>query len=222
MCYMHVLINVCVCVCLKFFDWFERFLFTFNNIKKDVLTSIWMLCCLFSTVHGSINRRISPPASEFDLEGVGIIDIALDKYSRKKNHAPVTDNQLITEAQQQTPEHIVQRIDSCSSQSSINSTTVPDLETTAGSYGAMLQSYAKRNKPVDLAAIETEGYDQCHHGNEPGTGDGYVVNDEDDDRHGNSCDLTLALSLNYEVCSADTITSTLYVCTVSCDPHMQM
>ena len=164
-----------------------------------------MLCCLFSTVRGSIDRRISPPASEFDLEGVGIIDLALDKYSRKKNHAPVSDNQLITkEVQEQTPERIVQRIDSCSSQSSTNSTTVPDLETTAGSYGAMLQSYAKRNKPIDLSAVETEGYDQCRHGDQPEAGDGYVVgNDEDDDRHGNSYDLNLALSLNYEVRSTD-------------------
>lgn len=177
-----------------------------------------MLYGLFSIVHGSSGHRISPPASEFDLEGVGIIDLALDKYSRKKIEATVTDNQLISnEALQHTPEHNVQRINSSSSQSSVSSTTMPDLEVTAGSYGAMLQSYAKRNKPLDLAAVETEGYDP---GNQVGAGDGYVGGNEDDDRY----DLSLALSLNYEVSyiKHNNILSSLQMCTLPCDKHMRV
>ena len=176
-----------------------------------------MLYGLFSIVHGSSGHRISPPASEFDLEGVGIIDLALDKYSRKKTHAAITDNQLISnEALQQTPEHNVRRMNSSSSQSSVNSTTMPDLEATVGSYGAMLHSYAKRNKPLDLAAIETEGYDP---GNEVEAGDGYVVGNEDDDRY----DLNLALSLNYEVSYGKiAFLSSLHMYTLPCDKHMRM
>ena len=157
-----------------------------------------MSFCLYSSVHGSSSHRISPPASEFDLEGVGIIDLALDKYSKKKKDTVVSADRLILkEALQQTPEHNVRRPGSYSSQSSVNSTTFPDLETTAGSYGAMLHSYAKRNKPQGLDTIRTEGYAP---NDQPGGGDGYVVGSEVYyDRHGDEYDLNLALSLNYEV-----------------------
>ena len=82
-----------------------------------------------------------------------------------------------------------------SSLSSGNSTTLPDPDATAGSYGAMLQSYAQRNK--SHGAVQSEGYlpaDQLE-------GEaGYVAGDDEEyGRHGDSYDLNLALSLNYEV-----------------------
>ena len=144
--------------------------------------------------HGSNNHRISPPASEFDLEGVGIIDLALDKYSKKKaDTSAVTDNELITkEALEHSPEQRGRGLDSVSSMSSVNSTSVPDPEATAGSYGAMLRSYAKRNKPQGSAGVSVEGYVPD---NQPGMlGDGEGVENPRD-----GYDLNLALSLNYEV-----------------------
>ena len=146
-------------------------------------------------VHTSTNHRISPPASEFDLEGVGIIDLALDKYSKKRS-TNVSDTQLISkEALDHTPVHQLRAAGSVSSLSSGNSTTLPDPEATAGSYGAMLQGYAQRNK--SQGAVRTEGYVP---GDQLEGEAGYVIGDDDEyGRHGDGYDLNLALSLNYEV-----------------------
>ena len=83
--------------------------------------------------------------------------------------------------------------------SSVNSNSMPDPEATAGSYGAMLHSYAQRNKAQHSCGSDrgTEGYAP---GNQSGEDAGYVVgNDEDTIVHEDSYDLNLALSLNYEV-----------------------
>ena len=127
---------------------------------------------------------------------MGIIDLAMDKYSRKRTDASLSDSQLISEALENTPEHHNKE-----GLADTNSLNMPDPEAMAGSYGAMLKSYAKRNKQQGIAAPPTDGYAPS---NQPGgeyTG-GYVPVDseEDDGRHGDSYDLNLALSLNYEVC----------------------
>ncbi len=144
---------------------------------------------------GSGSGRISPPASEFDLEGVSIIDLALDKYSKKKaDSSAVTDKDLITKEALAThsPEQRGRGgPGSVSSTSSLNSTSVPDPEATAGSYGAMLRSYTKRNKPQGSAGVSVEGYIP---GNQQSKGNG-----EGSENHRNGYDLNLALSLNYEV-----------------------
>lgn len=144
----------------------------------------------FVSVHGSSSGRISPPASEFDLEGVGIIDLALDKYSKKKaDSSAVTDKDLITKeaALEHRPE---QRGRDPGSVSSVNSTSVPDPEATAGSYGAMLRSYTKRNKPQGSAGVTVEGYVPDNQ---------QSVNGEGSENQRGGYDLHLALSLNYEV-----------------------
>ena len=103
----------------------------------------------------------------------------------------MTDKDLITkEALEHSPEQRGRDPGSVSSISSMNSTSVPDPEATAGSYGAMLRSYTKRNKPQGSAGVTVEGYipDNQQSGNGEGSEnqrDGY--------------DLHLALSLNYEV-----------------------
>ena len=144
--------------------------------------------------------RISPPASEFDLEGVSIIDLALDKYSKKKaDSSAVTDKDLITKEALATHSPGRERRGrgdpgSVSSISSLNSTSVPDPEATAGSYGAMLRNYAKRNKPQggSTGGVSVEGYIP---GNQQSGGNG----EDSGENHRNGYDLNLALSLNYEV-----------------------
>ena len=145
------------------------------------------------SVHSSGSGRISPPASEFDLEGVGIIDLALDKYSKKKaDSSAVTDKDLITkEALTHNPEQRGRDPGSVSSVGSVNSTSVPDPEATAGSYGAMLRNYTKRNKPQGSAGVSVEGYVPD---NQQSGGNG-----EGGENHRDGYDLNLALSLNYEV-----------------------
>ena len=155
------------------------------------------LISLSISVHSSSSGRISPPASEFDLEGVGIIDLALDKYSKKKaDSSSVTDKDLISKEAMGTLGPEMKRgrdPGSVSSISSVNSTSVPDPEATAGSYGAMLRNYTKRNKPQGSAAgVVVEGYVPD---NQQSEGNG----SEDSENHRNGYDLNLALSLNYQV-----------------------
>lgn len=145
------------------------------------------------SVHSSGSGRISPPASEFDLEGVGIIDLALDKYSKKKaDSSAVTDKDLISKEALATHSPDRRGRDP-GSVSSMSSTSVPDTEATAGSYGAMLRDYTKRNKPQESAGVSVvQGYvpdNQQSEGNGEGSGG----------NHRNGYDLNLALSLNYEV-----------------------
>ena len=147
--------------------------------------------------------RISPPASEFDLEGVSIIDLALDKYSKKKaDSSAITDKDLITKEALATHSPSPEQrgrgdLGSVSSVSSLNSTSVPDPEATAGSYGAMLRSYTKRNKPQGSAGgVQVEGYVP---GNQQSGGNG----EDSGENHRNGYDLNLALSLNYEVSLCD-------------------
>lgn len=149
------------------------------------------------SVRRSNNSRISPPASEFDLEGVGIIDLALDKYTKKKSDSAVTDKDLITkEFLNHSPEQRERESSSVSSAGSLNSTILPDTEATTGSYGALLRSYAKRNKTKGSAGCApVVGYvpgNQLPSKEVLGNGDGV-------ENQGEVYDLNLALSLNYEV-----------------------
>ena len=97
-------------------------------------------------------QRVSPPPSDFNYEGVSLIGIALDKYSKKKRASSnFSDSQLISKeiAERLNPTPNQERKRYSGSVSSVESNSTASLgglesEVQGGSYGAMLRSYARR------------------------------------------------------------------------------
>lgn len=159
---------------------------------------------LLPTAHSSPSvQRVSPPASDFDVEGIAIIDMALDKYSKRKaSTSNMSDSQLISreiaERLNYTPKQPMKNHGSSSSLDSNTSLGV-EGEAPGTSYSAMLRNYAKRAEPqVGLGGREGAGN---------GTGGSREVVWEETREEGpgleeenfNSERFSIALSLNYEV-----------------------
>lgn len=153
----------------------------------------------------SNNERISPPSSDFDFEGVTIIDLALDKYSQQKaTKDSFTDSEIISnEVLLNTPERRARGLGSFSSLGTGSTHSLTDPELPVGSYGAMLRSYAGRNsKPQNIPASSARGdVGGLEAGSTPVLGStpeqGGSVGKEGG-RNNSSFDL--AMSLQYEVC----------------------
>ena len=133
-----------------------------------------------------------------------MIDLALDKYTKRRTLKDFTDSQLIRNEvlQQMNP-----TMGGGSSNSSISSTSSLDCEVPVGSYGAMLRSYARRSTaskqckeviPV-VAQREVQHRRSVVDSHPQSEGEGGVSRGgEEGEREG--VDLYMALSLNYEVC----------------------
>ena len=137
---------------------------------------------------------MSPPTSDFDFEGVSIIDIALNKYSKRKTTAGLSDSQLISReiAERIYPPNQKGRgsdsFSSLDSSSNTSLTTYAEGGTPTKSYGAMLRNYAQR---TDTSAPQTAtGADTTRQGTEMA---GKVSGE------GDAKNYSVALSLNYEV-----------------------
>ena len=132
-----------------------------------------------------------------------MIDLALDKYTKRNTSKDFTDSQLIRNEvlQQMNP-----TMGGGSSNSSISSTSSLDCEVPVGSYGAMLRSYARRStvskqrKEVIPVAAQREVQHRCSvvDSQPQSEGEGGVSRGGEEGEREE--DLYMALSLNYEVC----------------------
>ena len=160
--------------------------------------------CAHICIHTDIDKT-TPQSSDIGCEGAAVIDLALDKYTKRKTSKDFTDSQLIRNEvlQQMNP-----TMGGGSSNSSISSTSSLDCEVPVGSYGAMLRSYARRStvskqrKEVAPVAAQREVQHRRSvvdsHPQSEGEGGG--VNREGEEGEREEVDLYMALSLNYEVC----------------------
>ena len=158
-----------------------------------------------SSIYNADIERTTPPSSDGGCEGTAVIDLALDKYTKRKTLKDFTDSQLIRNEvlQQMNP-----TMGGGSSNSSISSTSSLDCEVPVGSYGAMLRSYARRStaskqhKEVIPVVAQREVQHRRSvvdsHPQSEGEGGGVNRGGEEGEREG--VDLYMALSLNYEVC----------------------
>ena len=123
------------------------------------------------------STRISPPASDFDFEGVSLIDMALHRYTKRKADK-LSDAQLIKQEQLEQLTATSDESRGSGSTTSLDGTaTTPDR-----SYGALLRSYTRKST---TAMSGSEALDIPGHSGAVGEGRGY--------------DLSLAVHLNYEV-----------------------
>lgn len=165
-------------------------------------------------------QRVSPPASDFDFEGVAIIDMAMGKYSRRKASKTNTpDSAIISREIAQRLNHTPNRERrgrmEGGSASSVESGGSVFMETEAP-YGAMLRSYAKKTEPqVGVAAgngTGTQGRQEAVLLNRKEREEGSEAVDGVDRE--NFC---VALSLNYEIISSDGS----FVESHTFEPHLQ-
>ena len=159
---------------------------------------------------------MSPPASDFDLEGVAIIDMALDKYSKRKSRTSFTDSQLISKEianrKSSTPQQGGRRrgreLGSFSSTGSSGEGVVMEAEpsgATAASYEAMLLTHAR--KASGTIPGVTDGVSGGDSGAERGVAGGVGVvservGSEEEEEDENKERYSIALDLNYEVRAA--------------------
>ena len=134
-----------------------------------------------------------------------MIDLALDKYTKRKTSKDFTDSQLIRNEvlQQMNP-----TMGGGSSNSSISSTSSVDCELPVGSYGAMLRSYARRStaskqrrEVMPVAAQREVQHRRSVIDSHPQSEGEGGVNRGGEEGEGEGVDLYMALSLNYEVCN---------------------
>ena len=156
--------------------------------------------CTLIYIHTDMERT-TPPSSDVGCEGTAVIDLALDKYTKRNTSKDFTDSQLIRNEvlQQMNP-----TMGGGSSNSSISSTSSLDCEVPVGSYGAMLRSYARRStvskqrKEVIPVAVQREVQHSRSVDSQPQLeGEGGVNRGGEEGEREN---LYMALSLNYEVC----------------------
>ena len=158
--------------------------------------------CTLIYIHTDIERT-TPPSSDVGCEGTAVIDLALDKYTKRNTSKDFTDSQLILNEvlQQMNP-----TMGGGSSNSSISSTSSLDCEVPVGSYGAMLRSYARRStvskqrKEVIPVAAQREVQHRCSVVDSQPQSEGEGGVNRGGEEGEKEEDLCMALSLNYEVC----------------------
>ena len=168
----------------------------------------------FHTVHSSPStQRVSPPQTDFDFEGISIIDTALDKYSKRRATSSFSDSQLISKeiAKQSNPSPGIPRRanGSFSSLESGSSTAniVAEMEGQSGSYKAMLTNYAQRTGTAANSSREPLRRTQVNrerggvYGGAGGGGEEKGPEEEQLEESGNEENYSVAFSLNYEVTS---------------------
>ena len=159
----------------------------------------WRTCAHICT-HTDIERT-TPQSSDIGCEGAAVIDLALDKYTKRKTSKDFTDSQLIRNEvlQQMNP-----TMGGGSSNSSISSTSSLDCEVPVGSYGAMLRSYARRStaskQRKEVTPVAAQHRRSVIDSLPQSEGEGGGVNREGEEGEREEVDLYMALSLNYEVC----------------------
>ena len=152
---------------------------------------------------------MSPPASDFDFDGVQIIDLALDKYSQKKASNKFTDSQIISQEvfKQQQKERISsspdsqQRAHRVGSFGSVGSSSGGGFEP-EDSYRAMLKNYARRTS-ADVVGGGGGGGGGGRSKGGKGRQEGPLLLSTPLEQ--NTDAFALALSLNYEVCGVEPV-----------------